>query len=326
MLKVLKRFILLGFIIFTLNLILFGIATVLFPLRSILPEFDDFLSQNNNQSVNYLFIGSSRTYTAMNLEVINNYLSLPEEQLKVLGISSVSFPQLYFITKKILEDSGPEQHIFVELSNRNESFDYHPKFLLEEPYTVLKDNFDFLYLLKNFSKRIETGFTWFAKIRINSFNWNPSGFYPMEEIAKREISIKERNVEMLRSSIKELDKYNPLKLKCQKMNLDETRELDIYVSLLLQIAKKKKVDLVFFPPNRFSQQEYDTILPVLMKIPNENKINPNQNPRFKALMNKEYLWDRGHLNQKGSKIYANIVGEIIVKRDSLIQKALMNNL
>ena len=102
MLKVLKKFISLGFIIFTLNLILFGIATVLFPLRSILPEFDGFLSQNNNQSVNYLFIGSSRTYTAMNLEVINNCLSLPEEQLKILGISSVSFPQLYFITKKIL--------------------------------------------------------------------------------------------------------------------------------------------------------------------------------------------------------------------------------
>lgn len=325
MFKIFKKFILLGFIISGLNLLLFGVTTVLFPSRSILPEFDDFLRQTNNRSVKYLFIGSSRTYTSMNFEAMNHHLFLPKEQLKILGVSSVSFPQLYFITKKILEDSTPKQHIFVELSNRNESFDYHPKFLLEEPYKLLKNKFSLFYLFTNFGKRLETVFNWPAKIRSNSFNWNSSGYHTMEEIAKRDSHVKGRNLEMLRSSIMELDKYNPLKLKCQKTYEDKTKELNIYVSLLLQMAKKKKVDLVFFPPNRLNEQEYNTILPVFLKIPNNNKVNPNQSPKFKPLMSREYLWDSGHLNQKGSKIYANIVGEIIIKRDSLIQKTLINN-
>ena len=136
--KILKKIVVLGFVIFTLNLLFFGIATVLLPSRSILPEFVEFISQHKNQSINYLFIGSSRTYTAMNLETINSHLLLPPEQLKILGISSVSFPSLYFITKKIIEKAKPNQHIFVELSSRNESFEYHPKFLLEEPYTDRK--------------------------------------------------------------------------------------------------------------------------------------------------------------------------------------------
>ena len=326
MLKILKKIIVLGFILFTLNLLFFGIVKVLFPLRSILPEFVEFVGQDKNQSINYLFIGSSRTYTAMNLETINSHLSLPPEQLKILGISSVSFPSLYFITKEIIEKAKPNQHIFVELSSRNESFEYHPKFLLEEPYTLQKYNFSVSYLLKNFSKRLETGFNWFAKLRPNSFDWNPSGFYSMEEIAERELSMKERNLEMLRSSIKELDQYNPLKMKHQKTYINETKELNIYVSLLLEMARKKQIDLVFYPPNRLSEQEYDTILPVFLQIPNENKINPNQNPKFKALMNKAYLWDRGHLNRKGAKIYARIVGEIIAKRDSIRAKKVQNNI
>jgi hypothetical protein len=299
---------------------------MLFPSRSILPEFDDFLSQNKNQSINYLFIGSSRTYTAMSLSTINSHLFLPKEQLRVLGISGVSFPQLYFITQKILENAKPKQHVFVELSSRNESFAYHPKFLLEEPYYLLKNNVNIIYLLNNFSKRFETVFNWFTKVRINSYNWNPSGFYTMEEIAERESNMKERNVEMLRSSINELDQYNPLKLTCQKTYINETKELNMYVFLLLEMAREKEVDLVFFPPNRLGEQEYDTILPVLQKIPNENKINPNLYPKFRPLMSKKYLWDKGHLNQKGSKIYANIVGEIIAKRDWARVKTLKNEL
>ena len=320
MLKILKKIIVLGFVIFTLNLLFFGITKILFPSRSIIPEFVEFVSQNRNQSINYLFIGSSRTYTAMNLETINSHLFLPPEQLKILGISGVSFPPLYFITKKIIEKAKPNQHIFVELSSINEYFEYHPKFLLEEPYTLQQDNFSVSYLLKNFSKRFETGFNWFAKIKTISFYWNPSGFYAMEGIAERELSMKERNVEMLRSSMKELDHYNPLKLKHQKAYINETKELNIYVSLLLEMARKKQIDLVFFPPNRLSEQEYDTILPVFLQIPNENRINPNQNPKFRVLMSKVYLWDRGHFNEKGAKIYAGIVGEIIAKRDSISVK------
>ena len=147
MLKILKKFILLGFIISGLNLLFVGITTVLFPSRSIQPELNDFLRQTDNHSVKYLFIGSSRTYTSMNFETMNLHLLLPKEQLKILGIPSISFPQLYFITKKILETANPNQHIFVELSNRNNSFEYHPKFLLEEPYTLLKNKFSHLYLL-----------------------------------------------------------------------------------------------------------------------------------------------------------------------------------
>ena len=320
MLKILKKVIVLGFVIFILNLLFFGIAKVLFPSRSIMPEFVEFTSQTKNQSINYLFIGSSRTYTAMHLETINSHLLLPPEQLRILGISSISFPSLYFITKEIIEKTKPKQHIFVELGSINESFEYHPAFLLEEPYNLMKNNFSTSYLLKNFSKRFETGFNWFAKLRPISFHWNPSGFYSMEEIAERDSSMKERNIEMLRSSMKELDRYNPLKLKHQKTYTNETKELNIYVSLLLETARKKQVDLVFFVPNRLSEQEYDTILPVFSQIPNENKINPNQNPKFKALMSKAYLWDRGHLNEKGAKIYAGIVGEVIAKRDSMRAK------
>ena len=320
MLKIIKKIIVLGFVIFTLNLLFFGIVTALFPSRSVLSEFVEFVSQNKNQSISYLFIGSSRTFTAMNLDTINSHLFLPPGQLKVLGISGVSFPSLYFITKKVIEKAKPNQHIFVELSSINESFEYHPKFILEEPYTLQQDNFSVSYLLKNFSKRLETGFNWVAKIRPNSLYWNPSGFYAMEEIAERESSMKERNVEMLRSSMKELDQYNPLKLRHQKTYINETKELNIYVSLLLEMARKKQVDLIFFPPNRLSEQEYDTILPVFSQIPNENKINPNQNPKFEALMSKVYLWDRGHFNEKGAKIYAGIVGEIIAKRDSIRAK------
>ena len=320
MLKILKKIIVLGFVLFTVNLLLFGLAKVLFPSRSILPGFVEFVSQHKNQSIDYLFIGSSRTYTAMNLETINSHLSLAPEQLKILGISGISFPPLYFITKKVIEQTKPNQHIFVELSSINEYFEYHPKFLLEEPYTLQKENFSVSYLLKNFSKRFETGFNWFAKIKTISFYWNPSGFYSMEEIAERALGMKEGNIEMLRSSMKELDQYNPLKLKHQKKYINETKELNIYVSLLLEMARKKQIDLVFYPPNRLSEQEYDTILPVFLQIPNENKINPNQNPKFKALMGKAYLWDRGHFNEKGAKIYAGIVGEIIAKRDSISVK------
>lgn len=320
MLKILKKFIALGFILVGLNLLFFSFTKVLFPSRSLQPELDDFISQPNNQSVKYLFVGSSRTYTSMNLEAMSLHLLLPKEQLKILGISGISFPKLYFIAKYIIENATTRQHIFVELSDRNEFFEYHPKFLLDEPYVLLKDKLGFLYLLKNFGKRLETMFNWPSRISRNPFDWNSSGFYTMEEIATREPSFKERNIEMLRTTSTELDKYNPLKLKSLKTYKDETEELNIYVALLLKLAKKKQVDLIFFPPNRLNIQEYDTILPVFLKIPNENKINPNQSPKFSALMSKEYLWDKGHLNQKGSKIYANIVGEIIAKRNPLIQK------
>ena len=319
MLKILKKFIVLGFIIAGLNLLFFSFTKVLFPSRSLQPELDDFISQPNKQSVKYLFVGSSRTYTSMNLEAMSIHLLLPKEQLKILGISSVSFPQLYFILNYIIENANTKQHIFVELSDRNEIFKYHPKFLLDEPYILLKDKLSFLYLFKNFGKRLEFVFNW-PSINRNGFDRNSSGFYTMEEIATLEPSLKNRNIEMFRSTSTELDKYNPLKLKSLKNYEEETKELSVYVALLLKMAKKKQVDLVFFPPNRLNQQEYDTILPVFLKIPNENKINPNLSPKFSVLMSKEYLWDKRHLNQKGSRIYANIVGEIIAKRNPLIKK------
>ncbi len=320
MLKIIKKFLILSFIIVGLNLLFFSFTKVLFPSKSLQPELDNFISQPNKQSVKYLFVGSSRTYTSMNPDAMSFHLLLPKEKIKILGISSVSFPKLYFILKYIIESANTKQHIFVELSDMNEFFEYHPKFLLDEPYILLKNKLSFLYLLKNFSKRLEFVFNWPSRIRRSPFDWNSSGFYTMEEIATREPSLKVRNKEMLRSTLTELDKYNPLKLNSPKTYEEDTEELSIYVALLIKMAKKKQVDLVFFPPNRLKQQEYDTILPVFLKIPNENKINPNQSPKFSVLMSKEYLWDKGHLNQKGSRIYANIVGEIIAKRNLSIQK------
>nr|WP_299419586.1 hypothetical protein [uncultured Emticicia sp.] len=320
MLKIIKKFLILGFIIVGLNLLFLCFTKVLFPSKSLQPELDNFISQPNKQSVKYLFVGSSRTYTSMNPDAMSFHLLLPKEKIKILGISSVSFPKLYFILKYIIESANTKQHIFVELSDRNDFFEYHPKFLLDEPYILLKVKLSFLYLLKNFSKRLEFVFNWPSRIRRNPFNWNSSGFYTMEEIATREPSFKDRNKEMLSSTLTELDKYNPLKLNSLKTYEEDTEELSIYVALLIKMAKKKQVDLVFFPPNRLKQQEYDTILPVFLKIPNENKINPNQSPKFSVIMSKDYLWDKGHLNQKGSRIYANIVGEIIAKRNLSIQK------
>jgi hypothetical protein len=323
MLKIIKKFLILGFIIVGLNLLFLSFTKVLFPSKSLQPELDDFINQPNKQSVKYLFVGSSRTFTSMNPEAMSFHLLLPKEKIKILGIPSVSFPKLFFILKYIIESANTKQHIFVELSDMNEFFEYHPKFLLDEPYILLKDKLSFLYLLKNFSKRLEFVFNWPSRIRRNGFDWNSSGFYTMEEIATREpreLSYKNRNIEMLRSTLTELDKYNPLKLNSLKTYEEETEELSIYVALLIKMAKKKQVDLVFFPPNRLNQQEYDTILRVFLKIQNENKINPNKSPKFSVLMSKEYLWDKGHLNQKGSRIYANIVGEIIAKRNRLIQK------
>jgi hypothetical protein len=284
------------------------------------------------KSVGYngAFIGSSLTGRQIESEVINNICS--ENGLKVynLGAPRTIPPESFLYCLNLIENDDQLKTIFMELvpfdnkiQNAEDlsSKDYYffnvrtLYFYLRHTYYQSKKKFNLNFAYNNIKNSIQYFLYYIGNVNLVAYHslynsesrFNKLAIKFQEEYTEagsnRKLKEKQKiiDIEYLNQSMvgyrKALKRVNKKPDKSQLIYLD-------YINKITTKSSEKGIEVIWILPPCLKFEDFNFILPIYNLLNNKNKINMADPDEYPELYQKDYHYNTGHLNKKGSELYS----------------------
>jgi hypothetical protein len=302
---------------------------------------------NNQADFNTVFFGSSRIFRHINSSLLDSILVEKKVQSYNFGCQGAFNPESYFLYENLVEELAKNQLKYAVLEIQNFNFSPANAKTTRGSYwnTLGNLKYGFDYLLHSSYRNSDR--LSYLSFCLESFIHSFLDF----EIVKNLIGLKQENRSIGQNGFYPLDlelRENPtekLQQRRQKftsdtiyliqqreagnlpMNyyLEETKKMNAghhkKLNQLIQLSKKKGINLFVLLPTKMSEKDYLRLLPVWNELPKEHVINMFGYEKYPDLYLSKYAFDRSHLNSSGAARYTTYVADVMNEKILILENS-----
>jgi len=269
---------------------------------------------------NCAIVGSSRTHNAVDPKIIDSQCSDFDVVAYNLGRPGRGASETYATVIYILNHAPTIKYILVELQDlntrKNNSADiFAPQiqgFTVDYAWRRLRHmhpapTYQNVMAFATNSFKLKSAFRVRPFYKYNKIE-EYAGYRPLNASSVRKGKVRRR--QSLLADPPDVELYKRTFTGVMRGDMPDVNEE--YANALVKLAKlaeMKGVQVYYYLPYAIANREVLKCIPVLERIPSEYIVGAYHDPKWADLFDLDYHWDNGHLNQRGSRFFTEMLGK-----------------